>query len=174
MRYSFLVAALIVATSVHAQPPSREDAIAEMQPYDGTSVAGVDPSRLTGKVMCGYQGWFNAPGDGSGRGWTHYQRRDFEPGQCTIDLWPDVTELDEDEKFATDFRHADGSVAYVFSPHIRKTVLRHFRWMKEYGIDGVFVQRFAVETRAPTNFHHCNTVLPTAEREPTPTVAPMP
>ena len=27
--------------------------------------AKVDPSTLTGKVMCGYQGWFNCAGDGA-------------------------------------------------------------------------------------------------------------
>jgi hypothetical protein len=31
--------------------------------------------------------------------------------------------------------------------------------MQEYGIDGVFVQRFAVETVAPLNLNHYNTVL---------------
>src|SRR6185312_11712659 len=99
-------------------------------PYAGDSVEGVDTSRLTGKVLCGYQGWFTAPGDGSQRGWTHYSRGGrFEPGHCSIDLWPDVSELSSGEKFATPFRHADGSTAYVFSSHNRQTVLRHFQWM---------------------------------------------
>ena len=109
---------------------------------------GPDPSTLTGKVMCGYQGWFTAAGDGASRPWVHYARGGrFEPGQCSIDLWPCVADLDEDERYPTPFRHADGSVAYVFSSQNPKTVSRHFQWMKEYGIDGAFVQRFAVRHR---------------------------
>jgi hypothetical protein len=146
---------------VAAQPaPSREDVMAALRPYDGPSAKGANAATLTCKVMCGYQGWFATPGDGSDRGWRHYSaRRQFKPGSCGIDLWPDVSELDEDEKYPTLFQHKDGRVAAVFSSHNAKTVLRHFRWMEQYGIDGVFVQRFAVETIEPRDLRHGNTVL---------------
>jgi len=102
---------------------------------------------LTGKVMCGYQGWFNCSGDGASRGWVHWGRSNrFEPGYCTVDWWPDMSEYDADEKFATGFEYPDTSTAHVFSSFNNKTVLRHFSWMAEYGIDGVFLQRFATET----------------------------
>lgn len=99
---------------------------------------------LTGKVMTGYQGWFRAEGDGSKERWRHYSLRGkFEPGHCSIDFWPDLREAGEDERFKTAFRHRDGRVAEVFSSYHQKTVDRHFRWMKDYGLDGAFVQRFA-------------------------------
>jgi len=160
-----LIAALVAllasscARAVVAQP-SRAEVVAEMRPYGGPTAEGVSRTTLIGKVMAGYQGWFTAEGDGAGAGWRHYARRgEFRPGRCNIDLWPDVSELDDDEKFATPFKHANGQTAYVFSSHQRKTVLRHFRWMQEYGIDGVFVQRFVVETTQPVSLSHCNTVL---------------
>jgi hypothetical protein len=141
-------------------PPSKAQVISEMQPYAGPTAAGVDRSTLTGKVMAGYQGWFTAPNDGSDQPWKHYASNgEFRPGKCKFDLWPDVSELDEDEKYPTAFKHADGSTAYVFSSHNPKTVLRHFRWMQEYCIDGVFVQRFAVSTGSPLDLRHCDTVL---------------
>lgn len=105
---------------------------------------------LAGMVLCGYQGWFRCENDGSDNGWHHYQAGGkFEPRHANIDLWPDVAELGPAEKFATPFRHADGRVAEVFSSVNEATVRRHFRWMREYGIDGAFLQRFAVSTLDP-------------------------
>ncbi len=96
-----------------------------------------------GLSMTGYQGWFGTPGDGVTNEWRHYNKGDeFKPGAATIEYWPDMREADEDEKFETEFKHQDGSTAYVFSSTNPKTVNRHFRWMKEYGIDGAFMQRF--------------------------------
>src|SRR5437899_3237619 len=104
--------------------PTRDEVIAAMKPCEGPAGSG-EHSTLTGKVMCGYQGWFTAEGDGSGRGWYHYTARSgFEPGSCSIDLWPDLSEFADDEKFATPFRHADGRVAHVFASTRRATVLR--------------------------------------------------
>src|SRR5471030_1264075 len=77
----------VVSTAVPAAEPrpaplTRDQVIAEtMRPYTGPSVAGVDPSTMTGKVLCGYQGWFAAEGDGCGRGWYHWHGKDgFKPG----------------------------------------------------------------------------------------------
>lgn len=153
----------VAATNESDELPQlkREEVIERtMRPFSGTSHPGVDTKTLTGKVMSGYQGWFNAPNDGAGRGWVHWSSRGrFEPGACKIDLWPDISELDADERFATPFVHADGRKAEVFSSFNRKTVLRHFKWMQDYGLDGVFVQRFITTTREVKSFQHVNVVL---------------
>lgn len=115
---------------------------------------------LSGLIMCGYQGWFRCEGDGSNNGWHHHAvDGKFEPGQTHIDLWHDVSQLGPGERFATPFRHADGRVAEVFSSVNETTVRRHFRWMREYGIDGVFLQRFATGTLNPRTRRPMDRVL---------------
>lgn len=136
-----------------------------LRPYSGPSSEGVDRNTIRGKVMVGYQGWFTAEGDGSGIGWGHWTRRrggDFGPDDVAVDLWPDMSEYSSDEQYETKFRYADGSVATVFSSHDRGVVLRHFQWMKEYGIDGAFVQRFANGLRRPEIKGHKDTLLASA------------
>ncbi|MCO6042948.1 glycoside hydrolase family 71/99-like protein [Aeoliella sp. ICT_H6.2] len=101
-----------------------------------------------GRVMCGYQGWFRADGDGSQRGWVHYGwDGKFDPQHVTIDYWPETSEYAK--TYPTPFKMADGTPARVFSSWDQSTVDTHFRWMKEYGIDGAFMQRFFGVTRTP-------------------------
>ena len=133
-----------------------------LAPYHGPVVKGVDTKTLAGKVMCGYQGWFGAPGDGrSQSGWQHWTKHPgpLADGNAKVDLWPDVSELDASQRVPTGFKMADGSPAEVFSSFSRPTVLKHFQWMQDYGIDGVFVQRFANGLKSRTSLEHCNTVL---------------
>lgn len=114
-----------------------------------------------GLLMVGYQGWFNTPGDGAGRGWRHYNGKNgFRPGSASVDFWPDVGEYEK--TYETEFRFADGTPARVFSSHDESTVDLHFRWMKEYGIDGAFVQRFVVALKSKQGKSHCDTVLTSA------------
>ena len=99
-----------------------------------------------GLVMCGYQGWFRADGDNADRGWGHYGRGNkFDAEHNTIDIWPDVREYEK--TYETAFTYPDGTPAEVFSSLDESTTDLHFQWMKEYGIDGVFMQRFYGVTR---------------------------
>ena len=127
----------------------------------GADTPRVDASTLTGKVMVGYQGWFNAEGDGAKRGYNHWTRGNVKPaaGKVRIDLWPDLTEFPAAERFPTGLVHADGTRAEVFSSYVRPTVVRHFSWMKEHGIDGVFLQRFVSSLSRGTSLAANNAVL---------------
>jgi hypothetical protein len=103
----------------------------------------VDATTLTGKYMCGYQGWFECPGDGSGGGWFHwFNSQNPVHSSLNVDLFPDFTEYAANELFATDMHYSDGSVVNLNSSYVGTTELRHFKWMKDYNIDGVWVQRF--------------------------------
>lgn len=108
----------------------------------------VDKATLRRKVLCGYQGWFRCPGDSAHEGWRHWSRdsKRIAPDTLTIEMWPDLSEYDDDEKYpAPGFTNPDGSPAQLFSSANAKTVDRHFGWMRDYGIDGVFLQHFAVD-----------------------------
>lgn len=130
-------------------------------PAGGAPLRSVDATTLAGKVMCGYQGWFNCEGDGAERGWFHWTKRGgpLVSGNAKVDLWPDVSELGPDERFPTGFTNAAGQVAEVFSSFKQATVLRHFEWMRDHGIDGAFVQRFIVDVQSSAGRRHNDAVL---------------
>lgn len=109
-------------------------------------------------VMAGYQGWFNTPEDGAGLGWKHFEKeKEFKLGKCTIDLWPDVSEYEK--TYETAFKLPDETPAKVFSSYDASTTDLHFKWMKQYGIDGVFMQRFVVSIRNQKGKDNYNKIL---------------
>ncbi|MEI3468468.1 MAG: hypothetical protein V8Q76_06755 [Bacteroides intestinalis] len=130
-----------------------------------------------GLVMAGYQGWFGAPGDGcrhsnsDNTAWYHYRESEvFKPGvlQNSIDMWPDMSEyekrytpgVDGPASRSSKFILPNGEAAQVYSAYDESSVLLHFKWMKEYGIDGVFMQRFVGEVISnPDGKDHFDMVL---------------
>lgn len=123
-----------------------------------------------GLVMAGYQGWFGTPGDGCSHAkyentkWYHYRENDmFKPGvlRNSIDMWPDMSEYEV--RYDTEFKYPDGTTAQVYSAYDESSVLLHFKWMKEYGIDGVWMQRFVGEViDNPDGKDHFDKVLANA------------
>ena len=139
-------------------------------PYDTTSDMY---DSYQGLVMCGYQGWHGTPGDGCphnpAEGWPHYASVAmhpfiFEPGvlRNNIDFWPDVSEYPCTYKAPDGFVLPDGSTPRLYSSYDESTVDLHFRWMKEYGIDGVFMQRFVSQIADPNAIPHSDKVLQSA------------
>ena len=105
----------------------------------------VDPTTLNRKLMFGYQGWFACPGDGSPlAAWEHWFVRGQPARGATlrVDMWPDVSELPAGARCDTPFTLPAGTTAQLYSAYNPAAVDRHFRWMQEYDLPGVFLQRF--------------------------------
>jgi len=123
----------------------------------------VDASTMTGRLLMGYQGWFTCPGDGNriSNGYYTWIRDGFSRVNTQsfgMDMWADTSELTGSERCPTDLKYADGSTASVYSAVYPKTVMRHFQWMSEYGIDGVFLQRFGGQLFYPEILQQRNAV----------------
>jgi hypothetical protein len=121
-------------------------------PETGPRIAPVDATTLERKLLLGYQGWFGCPQDGSPLGaWEHWFRRG-EPAMATalrVDMWPDISELTPTERCQTTLTLPGGRPAELYSAYNPTTVDRHFRWMQEYDLAGVFLQRFTVGLNNP-------------------------
>ena len=101
-----------------------------------------------GLVMAGYQGWFRVPEKG-----IMYP----DENKIKIDMWPDVAEYEK--TYPTGFKLADGKTAHFFSSDDKSTVDLHFKWMKQYGLDGVFMQRFYNATNPKSRHNGSTNVL---------------
>ena len=106
------------------------------------------PNTLTKQIICGYQGWFTYPGDGSPTNrWKHWfsDPEDTPPvaANLHVDLYPSMDEYDPaDLGVSQVMMKEDGTNAKFFSNVKPNVVLKHFEWMANYGITGVFHMRF--------------------------------
>jgi len=103
---------------------------------------------VVGKLVVGYQGWFNCKDDGSPiNSWVHWGGSNGPSpgfGNLHFDLYPDVRE------FSTTYQTGLGNLgngqhAKLFSSYDTQVVNKHVEWMQQYGIDVVAMQRFGHE-----------------------------
>jgi hypothetical protein len=118
----------------------REPLIDETLP---PAFAGQTPSNnMIGKTVSGYQMWFNA--NESNSGWVHWNAGSRPGvGMVKFENWPDVREYPDNALFNTAFDNLEsGEEAKLFTSKNKDVVDLHVSWLRDYGIDGLAVQRF--------------------------------
>jgi len=116
-----------------------------LSPYAGPSRDDVNADTMKGKLVAGYQGWFRTPNDLNDEGFTHWG----DSSHPTVDMWPDPVDYDPSSlKAIPGFITEGGLQGYVFSSADPAVVQKHFEWMRQYNIDGVYLQRFFTNSTA--------------------------
>ena len=114
----------------------------------------VDASTIQNKVLAGYQGWA-----GVGRGtWDHWSKDGKTPNPSSanehFEMVPQAGEYPLTALHSTGFKYkGNGSVVKLYDNAADGVVDLHFRWMKDYGMDGVLIQRFISECTKPGKAH---------------------
>ncbi|KAL0478273.1 hypothetical protein AKO1_008556 [Acrasis kona] len=121
----------------------------------------VDPTTLKGKVMFGYQGWFNTPNDVTSQGFRHWSTSlsTVDASTVRVDMWPDTSEYNQSLLYNTGFTFPNGTVAKLFSSQYPSTIDLHFKWLYDYNLDGFFLQRFLSELGDYVFFMQRNRVI---------------
>ncbi|OCK52654.1 hypothetical protein BA768_11080 [Chryseobacterium sp. CBo1] len=105
------------------------------------------------KVMSGYQGWFTAEGDSAKIGWHRYAKDwVFNSKVSSFDAWPETKEYKK--LYKTPITDSEGNPTFLFSSNDQSTTDLHMKWMKDYNIDGIFLQRFFLAFNDATRQHN--------------------
>jgi hypothetical protein len=142
---SVFMAACVTTLISHLEPAAATDQI--------------DASTLKGKLILGYQGWFDCSNDGAGLDWRYWAPGGSLAAGILVDMLPDASELPAAERCLTSMKTADGRPVALFTDANPNTVERHFAWMREYKLDGVALQRFATGMLVPLVLKEDDVVL---------------
>jgi len=130
------------------------------------SCYAADTSSLEGKVLVGYQGWFRCPDQNASPAfWNHWfkfgqsadQTQNPANRRWVVDQYPDTSEMDRSSLCPISGTTNGGKPLYLFTSLAPATELTHFRWMQQYDIDGVLLQRFV--NRLPQEYAEHDQVL---------------
>ncbi len=113
------------------------------------NTTGSSYSEFKGKSVAGYQAWFAA--SETNTGWVHWSANTRpQVGNSSFDIYPDVRDYNPDILRNTGFGNlGNGDPSLLFSS--ADVIDEHFEWMKEFGIDGIALQRFIGDNPYPVN-----------------------
>jgi len=103
--------------------------------------------------LAGYQGW-----DGARDEWDHWSTDHNKPNpsrkNAHFEMVPEMGEYPSGALHDTDFKYnGNGKTVKLYENAAEGVVDLHFKWMQDYGLDGVLLQRFISEV------NHHNTGL---------------
>ncbi|AYA62823.3 hypothetical protein [Alteromonas sp. RKMC-009] len=120
-------------------------------PKDNFNQLKTNADTIEGKFLFGYQGWFSTPNSEYFKNWKHWSSdKDINspptPSNSSFDFYPDTSEyLNKYEIPLSDnslLTSSSGNNIHLYSASDLSTIDLHFKWMKEYSLDGVFHMRF--------------------------------
>ena len=101
---------------------------------------------FTSLVFVGYQGLFS--NTIASKHWYHWSRNGGipSPGNVCFDLYPDVTEYPKEALKETHLGLlGDSTPSVLYEANHQAVIDLHLKWMNQYGIDGLALQRFVNE-----------------------------
>jgi hypothetical protein len=105
-----------------------------------------DTTSMNDKVFAAYQGWFHCPGDPGPNGnwfhWSYVSQLVPDAKMVSVPGFPITDEYPAESRCPVPGLTVNGQQAYFFTSLALGTAETHFRWMREYGIDGAMLQRF--------------------------------
>lgn len=108
-----------------------------------SSLANENWSQMT---FAGYQAWFSTPKNRSMPHWGHWFGGQPTFEKAFFDLFPYVNEYPEDSLVKTELApFARGGTPMLYDASHPGVIETHVKWVKEYGLDGLALQRFLGE-----------------------------
>ena len=110
---------------------------------------GTPANQLFGRCFAGYQCWFRA-GEDPDESWGHWSHRySPEEGNYHPEMYPDFADFPDTSLYPCRMPpYPDGSPARFYNGHDPAVIDVHYRWLAEYGVDGLAIQRFFGATSA--------------------------
>jgi len=145
----------------------KNDLTSNPNPNTPTTARAVSPTGdVVGKIIAGYQGWFQASGDGGPfNSWQH----------TNLECWPDMRQytrtygnvrFNQDSIFEPPFTGTlgNGQPVSMFSDWDQSSVSLHFFWMQQYGVDCAALQRFGAHFSDPRVKTSSDTIISHARK----------